>query len=289
MLIDWFTVAAQVINFLILVWLLKRFLYQPILAAIDAREQKIANELKNASERQNEAKLERDTFQEKNVEFDQQQQARLKNATESAEVERQSLLTAARAQADELSAKREASLSRQEQNLQSELRHLACAEVFAIARKALQDLASVSLEQSMVELFLAKLNTMDDKIKKSFAAAMASAIADGQVVEPLWVRSAFALSDEQQVRIKSTFNTIFAAELPLRFEAAPKLISGIEVKYQGQKIAWSISEYFRSLEKSISDLLTTASVSSAEIPAPDQSGSTSSSAIKSPSGTVNFS
>jgi F-type H+-transporting ATPase subunit b len=38
MLIDWFTVAAQAINFLILVWLLKRFLYKPVLNAVDARE-----------------------------------------------------------------------------------------------------------------------------------------------------------------------------------------------------------------------------------------------------------
>ena len=43
MLIDWFTVIAQMLNFLILVWLLKRFLYQPILDAIDAREKGIAS------------------------------------------------------------------------------------------------------------------------------------------------------------------------------------------------------------------------------------------------------
>jgi F-type H+-transporting ATPase subunit b len=48
MLIDWFTVGAQVLNFLILVWLLKRFLYKPILHAIDAREQRIAKELADA-------------------------------------------------------------------------------------------------------------------------------------------------------------------------------------------------------------------------------------------------
>ena len=42
MLIDWFTVGAQGINFVILVWLLKHFLYKPILGAIDAREKHIA-------------------------------------------------------------------------------------------------------------------------------------------------------------------------------------------------------------------------------------------------------
>ena len=45
MLINWFTVLAQAINFLILVWLLKRFLYKPILHAIDEREKGIATQL----------------------------------------------------------------------------------------------------------------------------------------------------------------------------------------------------------------------------------------------------
>ena len=45
MLIDWFTVLAQIVNFLILVALMKRFLYGPLIAAIDAREQSIAARL----------------------------------------------------------------------------------------------------------------------------------------------------------------------------------------------------------------------------------------------------
>jgi len=52
MLIDWFTVGAQIVNFLILVWLLKHFLYKPILDAIDAREKKIAAELADAERRE---------------------------------------------------------------------------------------------------------------------------------------------------------------------------------------------------------------------------------------------
>jgi F0F1-type ATP synthase, subunit b len=48
MLIDWFTVGAQGLNFLILVWLMKRFLYRPILHAIDEREKRIAAELSDA-------------------------------------------------------------------------------------------------------------------------------------------------------------------------------------------------------------------------------------------------
>jgi F-type H+-transporting ATPase subunit b len=72
MLIDWFTVGAQALNFLILVWLMKRFLYKPVLAAIDAREKRIAAELADAETKKTDAKKERDEFQKKNDEFDQQ-------------------------------------------------------------------------------------------------------------------------------------------------------------------------------------------------------------------------
>ena len=48
MKLDWFTVAAQIGNFLLLLWLLKRFLYRPILAAMAARQQRVAAALAEA-------------------------------------------------------------------------------------------------------------------------------------------------------------------------------------------------------------------------------------------------
>ena len=65
MLIDWFTVGAQALNFVVLVWLLKRLLYKPILAAIDSREKRIAAELADADEKRTQAKRERDEYQQR--------------------------------------------------------------------------------------------------------------------------------------------------------------------------------------------------------------------------------
>ena len=62
MLINWFTVLAQAINFLILVWLLKRFLYKPILHAIDEREKGIATQLAQAEAKEAEAQKSATTF-----------------------------------------------------------------------------------------------------------------------------------------------------------------------------------------------------------------------------------
>src|SRR5580765_3724482 len=107
MLIDWFTVGAQALNFLVLVWLLKRFLYKPILNAIDAREKRITAELADADAMRGEAQKQRDEFQHKNEEFDRQRAALLDKATEQAKTERQRLIDEARTAADALGAKRQ--------------------------------------------------------------------------------------------------------------------------------------------------------------------------------------
>src|ERR1700688_4744949 len=144
MLIDWFTVGAQALNFIILVWLLKRFLYKPILDAIDAREKRIATELADADAKKSEAQKERDEFQHKNEAFDQQRAALLSKATDEAKAERQRILDEARKAADALSARRQEALRSDANNLNQAIRSCAEHEMFAIVRKVLMDLATTS-------------------------------------------------------------------------------------------------------------------------------------------------
>ena len=249
MLIDWFTIGAQALNFLILVWLLKRFLYKPILHAVDAREKRIAGELADADAKKAEAQKERDEFQHKNEEFDQQRAALLTKATEEAKAERQRLLDEARKAADALSAKRQETLRNDAQNLNQAISRRTQQEVFAIARKALTDLATTSLEERLGEMFTRRLRTMDGKAKASMGEALKAA------AEPALVRSAFDLPAEQRAAIQNALNEAFSAEIHVRFETAPDLVGGIELSTNGQKVAWSIADYLVSLEKSIGELL----------------------------------
>jgi len=248
MLIDWFTIGAQALNFLILVWLLKRFLYKPILHAIDAREKRIAAELADADAKKAEAKKERDEFQHKNEEFDQQRAALWTQATDEAKSERQRLLGEARQAADAFSAKRQETLRNDAHNLNQAIRGRTQQEVFSIARKALTDLATTSLEERLGEVFTRRLRTMDAQAKTGLAEALKSA-------EPALVRSAFDLPAEQRATIQNALNETFSAEIHVRFETAPDLISGIELASNGQKVAWSIADYLASLEKGVSELL----------------------------------
>ncbi len=249
MLIDWFTVCAQTLNFLVLVWLMKRYLYQPILNAIDARENRVAAELADADAKKAEAQKERDEFRHKNEALDQQRAALLSKATDEAKAERQRLLDEARKAADDLSAKRGETLRNDALNLHQAIARRTQEEVFAIARKVLADLASTDLEQRITEVFVLRLRQMDDRTKSSLAEAMK------KTPEPALVRSTFDLPAEQSAAIQKTLNETFAAEVHVRFETAPELVGGIEYSVNGQKIAWSIADYLASLEKGVGDLL----------------------------------
>jgi F-type H+-transporting ATPase subunit b len=249
MLIDWFTVGAQALNFLILVWLLKRFLYKPILNAVDAREKLIAAKLADAAAKEAEAQKERDAFQQRNEAFDHQRAELMRKATDEANAERQRLLDDARKAADTLSAKRQDALSNDARTLHQALRRRTEQEVFAIAGKALTDLASSSLEERMGEVFTSRVRAMEGRSKERVAQGLVTA------KEPALVRSAFDLPAAQRTAIQKALNETFSREIPLRFETAPELVSGIELTTNGQKVAWSIADYLTSLQTGVEDLL----------------------------------
>ncbi len=249
MLIDWFTVGAQALNFIILVWLLKRYLYKPILNAIDAREQRIAKELADAAAKEADAKKERDEFQHKNEEFDRQRAELLKKATTDAHDERQRLLDAARQAADDLSAQRQEALRDDVHNLNRAISRRAQHEVFAIARRALVDLADVDLEQRMSKVFTQRLRALSGEVKEHLAKALKAA------AQPAIVRSAFELPAAQQSAIQNAVNVTFSADIPLKFETAPDLVGGIELATEGHKISWSIAGYLVSLEEGVGELV----------------------------------
>lgn len=249
MLLDWFTIAAQALNFLILVWLMKRFLYKPILHAIDAREQRIAKELADADTKKAEAQKESETFERRNREFDRQRDGLLSQAAQEAKAERQRLLDEARQAAQVLHAKQQDAMEREQQILNDEINRRTRAEVFAIARKTLTDLAGTSLEERISEVFRHRLEALDGEAKEGLAGILKTSS------DPMLVRSAFELPPEQRAAIQQALNKTFSAEVHVRFETAPDVISGIELTANGRKIAWSIADYLTSLEIGVEELL----------------------------------
>jgi F-type H+-transporting ATPase subunit b len=262
MLIDWFTVVAQGLNFLVLVWLLKRYLYKPVLAAIDAREKQIALAIAEVASKSAAAEQERKEFAEKKAALDVEAAAFLKQAASTAGTERARLLADAHAEADALRVKQMTALRDDQTRLSQGIARLAQQEVLAISRKVLGDLADVSLEERMAVVFAQRLRSLDAAAKATLAAAL------GGAPEAV-VRSAFDLPEAQRALIQSAVDETFARSITLRFDTSPDTLCGVELTAGGQKLAWSMADYLAVLEQKIASLrVAERAPSAALMPAP---------------------
>lgn len=249
MLIDWFTVIAQMINFLILVWLFKRFLYQPILNAIDTREKGIATKLADAEAKEGDARKQKQDLDAKNKTFDAQRDALMTKADADAKSEHDRLISDAHRQADEVRAAEAAALKDDQAHHAVAIRRMAQDQVFAITKKTLADLATVTLEERIGEVFTRRLREMNPKDKDEMGAALKAS------PEASLIRSAFHLPDQQKAAIQNALNETFSAVIRVRYETDASAISGIELTAQGQKLSWTISSYLDSFDRSLAELV----------------------------------
>jgi F-type H+-transporting ATPase subunit b len=233
MLIDWLTVVAQAVNFLVLVALLKRFLYGPILRAIDSREARIAERLAEAGRDKADAEA-----------LDAQARAQIANleavraqtmeaARQDATARLHEMTEAARESVRAMEARWRQDVEREKSVFLLDLRRAAAAEVLVIARRALADLACAGLEASAIDAFLEKLHSLD--------AATWARLKTG----PLTVVSPHPLPPETRRQIED------AVAAPVTFEPRPEMPWGIELRSGGQRIGWTPDLYLDSLEDSL--------------------------------------
>ncbi|MDP4285226.1 MAG: F0F1 ATP synthase subunit B [Bacteroidota bacterium] len=249
MQINWFTVIAQVINFLILVWLLKRFLYKPVLNAIDEREKKIADQLNDAEAKKAEAQKERDEFEQKNEDFDKEREARLDKVQEDAKAEKQRLFEEVRTESNTLRAKYETALKQEEQNIADTIKRKTQDEVFAIASKALSDLASASLEEQLIKMFVKRIQDLNEEEKKNFREAFSNSNTT------IIIKSAFELQASSKENVEKAINEITGKETNFQYQPVPELVSGIEIDAENYKLSWNIESYLEALKKNITEPL----------------------------------
>jgi F-type H+-transporting ATPase subunit b len=246
MKINWFTVIAQVINFLILVWLLRKFLYKPVLDAIDAREKKIVARLQDAKHQQELAQSKESDFTEKNKQFDAQKKELMDKAIADTNQQKEKLMEEVRVSVGELKSKQQKSLENMQETLKRELAQEIQQQVLDISRKVLTDLSSVDLEEQTAKHFISRLDELTTEEKKQFVDAFKAG------TKPVLIQSAFEMQKQQQTAIKNAVDHILGKETEFEFTTVPAVISGIELSANGYKLSWSISAYLDSLQNTIS-------------------------------------
>ena len=149
--IDWFVFLAQIFNFLLLMYLLKRFLYGRIIKAMDDREAKITSRFAEAEDLKIKANEEVELYEKRNRMLHEKKEIMLNEATMAADAKRKELMDQVRRDVDAVKARWQDMLVREQDAFFYDLRQRAAKQLYATARKALADLADVELEERIVD------------------------------------------------------------------------------------------------------------------------------------------
>jgi F-type H+-transporting ATPase subunit b len=235
--IDWITASAQIVNFLILVWLLKRFLYQPVIRAMDRREQRIADQLNEARAREQTAEENVHRYQEKTEELERKRDQILAKAKEEAEQQKKQMLEEARAQVAETRANWQRHADREKEEFLGNLRRQAAEAIQTIARKALGDLADAELEECVVQRFIDRLKSLDTDARQALA----------DTSELVRIASAFKLDSTVRGRLTRAIHEHLIDGIEVEYTRSPELLCGIELTTGGRRLSWNLADYLEEL------------------------------------------
>ncbi len=248
-LIDWWTLSAQVFNFLLLVVLLRVFLYGRVVRAMDQREKKIASHFEAAQQKEQDAEARVQALQREKDELEQKRQSMLSEARQQADEHRRELTRKAREEVQAQANRWYEDLERGKEAFLQEMRDSAGKGVCAIARKALADLADTELERAMVTVLIRRLEELSDDARRELTEAM----ADDE--RGLVVATAWDLPEPERDRVAQATRKYFSDDAEISFETAPELTCGIELRAGGREISWTIDGYVERMREQLGEMV----------------------------------
>lgn len=241
--IDGFTVAAQVVNFVILVALLTRFLYRPLRRVVAEREAKVAGLLEDAAQRAADADERAARLDAAERELGVRRRKALDELAEEIERTRGALIDSAREEVARREREWHASLERRRVEILDRVARTAVSHLAEALRSALADLADTELEERAVAAFLARFDALED--------AEIAAIGRASLRSGATVCSARALSAPLRETLRQRLEDRFGAALELRFEVDERLLCGLDLQADGRRLAWNAEQYVLDLEEEL--------------------------------------
>jgi len=245
--LDLWTLGLQAANFLVLVWLLHRFLYRPVLAVIAKRQEAMDKLAADAAADRKAAEDLRQDLERQRAALDDQRQAALTSARDAAEAERKAILAKAEANAAAVRAAAQKAFEDEREDAARQAGHDAARLAAGMARRLLQETAPGELQARMLDEVCEDVKRLDDEAKRGIAARTGSTSGGVEVV------TAAPLDPEAARAFTERLGQALGAPVTPSFQTDPALIAGVEVRFPFTILRRSWSEDLRRIQAELDD------------------------------------
>lgn len=221
--LSWTTFVLEIINFLVLVFILQRFLYKPVIAVLEARQKRVQEALAQAESSQRHAEMLKDQYESRLQKWEKERESLRQELRDEIETERHRQLAQLR---EELAKEREKdgvlALREAEQSARR-LETRAIQQGARFAAKLLQEVADAHLEARLVDLAVKEMASMSEEQRETVRAAHAK--QDGNVR----VITTNPLEPDRRAALKGALESILGAGASCEFDQEPSLLAGVRL------------------------------------------------------------
>jgi len=234
--LDWTTFILEIINFLILVWLLRRFLYRPVMNVVAERRAAIAKTLEEASSERNEAISLKSQFENRLQDWQKERETARDQLRDEIETERRKRMTQLEGELTQQRLREQVLAERREESLLREARRQAVALSGQFAAKLLARLADPAIQERLLAMLLEDLAHLNDREREQLARSQKGAVL---------VVSAFPLSEQQRGNITAAFQKVLGIGAEYDFRENPALQAGVSIHIGAQRLQANLQEELR--------------------------------------------
>ena len=249
MQIDWITVAAQIVNFLVLVWLLQRFLYKPITGAMRRREERIEERLAEAREAREKAEEEARKLRKKEEELEASKDEILGKAREEAANLRERLEAEIREDMEDKRAAWQEHLAEERDAFVASLQRQAGTRVLEITERVLADYADTDTAARVVATFTDRLRSLDEDARARMTEAAAAQD------EPALVQTDSELDSAAKGRITRAIHETLSTDIPIDYRKDRDMVFGARLTIGDHTVEWSASRYLDRLGTELREII----------------------------------
>lgn len=243
----WVTFLAQILNLFILVWLLKRFLYRPIVDVIAKRQAYIEDKVKNAEAASLAAQKQQEALARQAKEWQADRQKRLDTVYREAEALKQDQTVQIRAEIARLRQKMQDDLNREALAKELEIRNIMIQNFMDLSRQVLTDFSGIGPMAQGIEMFKKKVKSLP----KSTLNAIHSNLKKEKVIT---IVTSEKLTPDEQRNLTAFLSEMFG-DIPLKFTIQNDLILGLEITIGETVLEWNLKSYLDLFENNLNTAL----------------------------------